>query len=140
MFGVVFSTVFIESLVELSKGIVDSFSRSDAFTFFVLYFRDISDTFEFFKYSFNVIMSFHSFFFSDTFFFFLLSSLNRFLSSLGIFLLSSMSLRISTSLSTHSSFFFAAADVVSCISVLSFLNTLRLRPNCNTIEPAFPTW
>ena len=73
MFRVVFPTVFIESLVEFSKGIGDSFSRSDAFTFFVLYFcdedsllccfdsRDISDTFEFFKYSFNVMMSFHSF-------------------------------------------------------------------------------
>ena len=74
MFRVDFPTVFIESLVEFSKGIGDSFSRSDAFTFFVLYFcnedsflccfdsRDISDTFRFFKYSFNVMMSFHSFF------------------------------------------------------------------------------
>ena len=66
MFGVVFSTVFIESFVEFSKGIGDSFSRGDAFTFFVLYFcedsllccfdsRDISDTFELFKDSFNVL-------------------------------------------------------------------------------------
>ena len=81
MFRVVFSTDFVESLVEFSKGIGDSFSRSDAFTFCVLYFcdedsllccfdsRNISDTFEFFKYSFNVMMSFH-FFFSDTFFHF----------------------------------------------------------------------
>ena len=40
MFGVVFFTVFIESFVEFSKGIGDSFSRGDAFTFFVLYFCD----------------------------------------------------------------------------------------------------
>ena len=87
MFRVVFPTVFIESLVEFSKGIGDSLSRSDAFTFFVLYFcdedsllccfdsRHISDTFEFFKDSFNVMMSFHSFF--PLTHFFLLSSFNR---------------------------------------------------------------
>ena len=121
MFGVVFSTVFIKSFVEFSKGIGDSFSRGDAFTFFVLYFcdedsllccfdsRDISDTFELFKDSFNVLLSFHSFFSLIHFFIFLLRSFNRCLSSLGI----------------------AAADVVSCISLLSF---------CNTIEPASPTW
>ena len=75
MFGVVFSTVFIESFVEFSKGIVGSFSRGDAFIFLVLDFcdedsllycfdsRDISDTFELFKDSFNVLLSFHSFFF-----------------------------------------------------------------------------
>ena len=74
MFRVVFSTVVKESFVEFSEGIGDSFSRGDAFTFFVLYFcdeysllccfdsRDISDTFEFLKDSFNVLMSFHSFF------------------------------------------------------------------------------
>ena len=151
MFGVVFFTVFIECFVEFSKGIGDSFSRGDAFTFFVLYFcdvnshlccfdsRDTSDTFELFKDSFNVLLSFHSFFSLTHFFKFLLRSFNRCLSSLGMFLLSSMSLRISASLSTHSSFFFAAADVVSCISLLSFLNTLELRLLCNTIEPASPT-
>ena len=95
MFGVVFFTVFIESFVEFSKGIGDSFSRGDAFTFFVVYFcdensllccfdfRDISDTFELFKDSFNVLLSFHSFFFSDTFFMFLLRFFNRCLSSRG---------------------------------------------------------
>ena len=73
MLRVVFSTVFIESLVEISKGIGDSFSRSDAFTFFVLYFcdedsllccfdsRDISYTFEVFKDSLDVLFSLHSF-------------------------------------------------------------------------------
>ena len=40
MFRVVLSTVFIESFVVFSKGIGDSFSRGDAFTSFVLDFRD----------------------------------------------------------------------------------------------------
>ena len=35
-----FFTVFVKSLVELSKGIGDSFARSDAFTFCILDFRD----------------------------------------------------------------------------------------------------
>ena len=74
------------------------------------------------------------------FFMFLLRSFSRCFSSLGMLLLSSMSLRISASLSRHSSFFFAAADVVSCISLLSFSNTLELLLFCNTIEPASSTW
>ena len=40
LLGVVFSTVFVKSLVKLSKGIGDSFARSDAFAFCVLDFRD----------------------------------------------------------------------------------------------------
>ena len=151
MFWVVFFTVFVESFVEFSKGIGNSFSRGDAFTFFVLYFcdedsllccfdsRNISDTFELFKDSFIVLLSFHSFF-SDTFFKFLLRSFSRCFSSLGMLLLSSISLRISASLSRHSSFFSAAAGVVSCISLLSFSNTLELPLFCNTIEPASSTW
>ena len=74
MFGVVFFTVFVESFVEFSKGIGNFLTRGDAFTFFVLYFcdensllccfdsRNISDTFELFKDSFNVLLSSHSFF------------------------------------------------------------------------------
>ena len=70
MFGVVFFTVFVESFVEFSKSIGNSFLRGDAFTFFVLYFcdensllccfdsRNISDTFELFKDSFNVFILF----------------------------------------------------------------------------------
>ena len=113
--------------MEILQRYRDSFSISGAFTFFVLYF--VMRTLFFavlipgifrtplnsFKYSLNVMMSFQSFF--SLIHFFLLSSFNRCLSSLGIFLLSSMSLRISASLSTHSSFFFAAAYVVSCISL-----------------------
>ena len=64
--------------------------------------RNISDTFELFKDSFNVLLSFH-------FFLFLLRSFSRCFSSLGMLLFSSMSLRISASLSRHSSFFFAAS-------------------------------
>ena len=45
MFGVVFFTVFIESFVEFSKGISNSFSRGDAFAFFVLYFCDENSLF-----------------------------------------------------------------------------------------------
>ena len=70
----------------------------------------------------------------------LLRSFSRCFSSLGMLLLSSMSLRISASLSRHSSFFFAAADVVTCISLLSFSNTLALLLFWNTIEPASSTW
>ena len=79
------------------------------------------------------------FFLSDTIFYFLLSSFNRCFSSLGNFLLSSMSLMISASLSTHSSFFVAASYVVSCFSLSLLLVTLELRLNCNTIEPASST-
>ena len=127
MFGVVFFTVFVESFVEFSKGIGNSFSRGDAFTFFILYFcdenslicccdsRNISDTSELFKDSFNVLLSFQSFFSLIHFLKFLLRSFSRCFSSLGMLLLSSTSLRISAYLSRHSSFFLAAADVVSCI-------------------------
>ena len=74
MFGVIFFTVFVESFVEFSKSIGNSSSRIDALTFVVLYFcdeysllccfdsRDISDTFELFKDSVNVLLSLHSFF------------------------------------------------------------------------------
>ena len=73
MFGVISFFVLVESFVEFSKSIGNSFSRCDAFTFFVLYFcdensllcyfgpRNISDTFELFKDSFNVLLSLHFF-------------------------------------------------------------------------------
>ena len=74
------------------------------------------------------------------FFIFLLSSFSRFFSSLGNFLLSSMSLTISTSLSTLSSFFVVAFCVVPCL-LLSFpLLPLDSFLDCNTIEPASTTW
>ena len=108
------------------------------FSFFIFVMRTL--TFELFKDSFNVLLSFHSFFSLMFFFMFLLRSFSRCFSSLGMLLLSSMSLRISASLSRHSSFFFAAADVVTCISLLSFSNTLALLLFWNTIEPASSTW
>ena len=74
------------------------------------------------------------------FFFFFLNSFNRCFSSLGNFLLSSMSLMISASLSTRSSFFVAASYVVSCFSLSLLLVALESRLNCNTIEPASSTW
>ena len=52
------------------------------------------------------------------FFVLLFRSFSRCFSSLGMLLLSSISLRISASLSRHSSFSFAAADVVACISLV----------------------
>ena len=72
--------VLVKSFVEFSKGIGNSFLRCDAFSFVVLYFCDeysllcgfdpwdISDTFELFKDSFNVLLSLHSFF-SDVLFY-----------------------------------------------------------------------
>ena len=53
-------------------------------------------------------------FFSDTFFTHLLTSFSRCFSSLGVLLLSSMSLRISASLIDKSSLTFAAADAICC--------------------------
>ena len=99
----------------------------------------ISDTFGLFKDSLNALLSLHSFLFSDAFFMFLLRSFSRCFSSLGVLLLSSMSLRISASLSRNSSLSFAAADVVTCASLLSFLNSLALLLEWNTIEPASST-
>ena len=79
-------------------------------------------------------------FFSDAFFMRLLRSFNRCFSSLGVLLLSSMKLKISASLSRNSSLSFAAADVVPCASLLSFLNSLALLLEWNTMEPASSTW
>ena len=101
--------------------------------------RDISDTFELFKDSLNVLLSLHSFFSLMHVFVLLLRSFSRCFSSLGVLLLSSMSLRISASLSRNSSLSFAAADVVTCASLLSFLNSLALLLEWNTIEPASST-
>ena len=78
-------------------------------------------------------------FFSAAFFVLLLRSFSRCFSALGMLLLSSMSLRISASLSRHSSFLFAAADVITCNSLLSFSSTLALLLLWNTIEPASST-
>ena len=75
MFEVIFISFFVlvESFVEFSKSIGNSFS-SVMHSFFVLYFcdensllccfdpRKVSDTFELFKDSFNVLLSLHSFF------------------------------------------------------------------------------
>ena len=88
--------VLVESFVEFSEGIGNPFSRCDAFSFVDLYFcdeysllccfdpRDISDTFELFKDSLDVLLSLHSFFFSDAFFKRLLRSFSRCFSSLGV--------------------------------------------------------
>ena len=65
---------------------------------------------------------------------------SRCFSSLGLLLLSSMSLKISASSFGKSSLTFAAADVVTCISLLSFSNTLALLLAWNTIEPASSSW
>ena len=70
----------------------------------------------------------------------LLRSFSRCFSSLGVLLLSSMNLKISASLSKNYSLSFAAADVVTCVSLLSFLNSLALLLEWNTIEPASSTW
>ena len=101
--------------------------------------RDISDTFELFKDSLNALLSLHSFF-SDAFFRLLLRFFSRCFSSLGVLLLSSMSLRISASLSRNSSLSFAAADVATCASLLSLLNSFALLLEWNAIEPASSTW
>ena len=45
MFGVISFTVLVESFVEFSKSIGDSFSVGDALTFFVLYFCDENSLF-----------------------------------------------------------------------------------------------
>ena len=66
----------------------------------------------------------------------LLTSFSRCLSSLGVFLLSSMSLRISASLIDKSSLTFASADAVAQASWLSFLISLVLLLEWNEIEPA----
>ena len=111
MFGVISFTVLVESFVEFSKSIGNSFSRCDAFSFLVLYFcdeysllccfdsRNISDTFELFKDSFNVSLSLHSFFSLMHFFYAFAQVLQSLFSLLwACFSLSSMSLRISASL------------------------------------------
>ena len=66
MFEVIFLVVLVKSFVEFSRDVCKSISKGDAFNFFVLYFcdeyfllccfdlRNISDTFELFKDSFNV--------------------------------------------------------------------------------------
>ena len=146
MFEVISLFVLVESFVEFSKRIGTSLSRCDAFSFVVLYFcdeysllycfdlRDIPDTFELFKDSFNVLLSLYVFF-PDAFLKLLLRSFNRCFSPLGMLLHSSMSLRISASLSRNSSLSFAAADVVTCASLLLFLNSLAFLLEWNTIEP-----
>ena len=70
----------------------------------------------------------------------LLRSFSRCFSSLGVLLLSSMGLRISVSLSRNSSLSFTAADVVTCASLLSFLNSLALLLEWNTIDSVFSFW
>ena len=149
MFGVISFFVLVESFVEFSKSIGNSFSRCDAFIFFLIFVMRtlflavvIPGTFRTPLNS-SRILSMSCcpfFFFSDAFFKLLLRSFSRCFSSLDMVRLSSMSLRISASLSRHSSFFFAAADVVTCASLLSFSNTLALLLLRNTIEPASSTW
>ena len=65
----------------------------------------------------------------------LLTSFRQCFSSLGVFLLSSLSLRISASLTKMSSLTFAAADAVARVSMLSFLISLVPLLKWNTIEP-----
>ena len=74
---------------------------------------DISYSFEVFKNSLDVHLPFHSFLSLMHLFMHLLTSFSLCFSSLGVFLLSSMSLRISASSIDKSSITFAAADVVA---------------------------
>ena len=71
--------------------------------------RDVLYTFEVFKYSLDVLLPSHPFLSLIHFLMLLLSSFTRCFTSLGVFLLSSMSLRISTSSFETSSVSFAAA-------------------------------
>ena len=102
--------------------------------------RDISYSFEVFKNSLDVHLPFHSFLSLMHLFMHLLTSFSLCFSSLGVFLLSSMSLRISAYLIDKSSITFAAADVVTRASVLLFLISLVLLLEWNTIEPASSPW
>ena len=149
MFGVISVFVLVEFFVEFSKNIGNSFSRCDAFSFFVLYFcdecsllccfdpRGISDTFELFKDSFNVLLSLHSFF-SDAFFAFaqVLQSLFIFFGHASPLLDESQDFSIFIK-----AFFilFCCCRRAPCASLLSFSNTLALLLLWNTIEPASST-
>ena len=79
MFEVISLVVLVKFFVEFSEDVGNSFSRCDVFSFVVLCFcdeyfllccfdpRDISNAFELFKDSLDVLLSLHSFF-SDAFF------------------------------------------------------------------------
>ena len=115
MFGVIPLFVLVKSFVEFSKGIGNSFSRCDAFSFVALLFFAvlIPGTFRTPLNSSRILtMSCCLFilFFSLMYFFYAFAQvLQSLFSSLGKLLLSSLS--------------FAAADVVTCASLVSFLNS-----------------
>ena len=112
--------------VEFSKDINNPVSRCDALSFLIF----LCDQ-EFF----GCPSAFSFFFVSDAFFKHLLTSFSLCFSPLGVFLLSSMSLRISASLTKMSSLTFAAADTVAHDS-LSCLMSIMLQLEWNAIEPA----
>ena len=116
--------------VEFSKDIGNPFSRSDDFTFIILYLGvehillcrfdswDVLYTFEVYKYSLDVLLSFHSFL-SLRHFFAFAHFFRRCFPSLGVFLLSSMSLRISTS-SFHTSSSLFCCCCLACFFIVFF--------------------
>ena len=152
MFWFIFLCVFVKSFVEFTKDIGNSFPRCDAipFSFFIfvmstLFFADLIPVI--FRTTLNSSRILWMscclcilFFFSDTFFKHLLTFFSRCFSSLDVLLLSSMSLRISASLIDKSSRTFAAADAITRASLLSFLISLVLLLEWNTIEPASSSW
>ena len=134
--------------MEFTKDIGNSFPRCDAFPFVVfifvmstLFFADlIPGIFRTPLKSSRILwMScchFILFFPLIHFFMHLLTSASRCFSSLCVLLLSSMSRRISASLSDKSSLTFAAADVITRASLLSFSISLVLLLEWNAMERA----
>ena len=128
MFEVISLVVLVKSFVEFPEDVGNSFSKCDAFSFVVLYFVMNTLFFAvlipvFFRTPLNssriLWMSCCLFIFSLMHFFMrLLRSFSLCFSSLGVLLLSSMSLRISASLSRNYSLPFAAADVVTRTSLI----------------------
>ena len=153
MFKVIFLVVLVKFFVEFSKDVGNSFSRCDAFTIVVFYLcvgyfllcwfdsRVISYTFELTLQGFFgclVVSSF--FFFSDTLF----EAFTQIFNSLFLFVGCASPLldesQESASLFGKSSVTVAAADAITRASLLSFLNSLALLLEWNTIEPASSSW